>query len=150
MYPAKDARELAILLRISRELDIVGDVTATVDNPSELLAWALVLARPDVLAWRATDSGHRYLHVTADRHRAPIRGRVTAVLGCDQHGEFWTALGLDQLDSGDQRRLSVEALSSAWAAMPVDATPTGPEPRPAADPEPPTPPSAPLQSAERQ
>ena len=38
MYPAKDARELAILLRISRELDVVGDVTATVDNPSELLA----------------------------------------------------------------------------------------------------------------
>jgi len=30
MYPAKDARELAILLRISRELDVVGDVTATV------------------------------------------------------------------------------------------------------------------------
>lgn len=56
MYPAKDARELAILLRISRELDVVGDVTATVDNPSELLAWALILAHPQVLAWRATDS----------------------------------------------------------------------------------------------
>ena len=27
MYPTKDARELAILLRISRELDIIGDVT---------------------------------------------------------------------------------------------------------------------------
>ena len=109
MYPAKDARELAILLRISRELDIVGDVTATVDNPSELLAWALVLARPDVLAWRATDSGHRYLQVTADRHRAPIRGRVTAVLACEHHREFWTALGLDQLDTGNHRGLSVEA-----------------------------------------
>jgi hypothetical protein len=46
MYPAKDARELGILLRISRDLDVVGDVTATVDNPSELLAWALVLADP--------------------------------------------------------------------------------------------------------
>lgn len=38
MYPCKEARELAILLRISRELDIVGDVTATVESPSELLA----------------------------------------------------------------------------------------------------------------
>ena len=150
MYPAKDARELAILLRISRELDIVGDVTATVDNPSELLAWALVLARPDVLAWRATDSGHRYLQVTADRHRAPIRGRVTAVLACEQHREFWTALGLDELGSGDHGRLSVEALSSAWAAMPVDPTPAEPGPRPASHAEPPPGPSAPLHSAERQ
>ncbi|MCW2808775.1 MAG: hypothetical protein JWQ93_2730, partial [Marmoricola sp.] len=48
MYPSKEARELAILLRISRELDIVGDVSATVDNPSELLAWAAVLTRPDI------------------------------------------------------------------------------------------------------
>jgi len=53
MYPTKDARELAILLRISRELDIIGDVTATVDNPSELLAWALILSSPHIVAWRA-------------------------------------------------------------------------------------------------
>ena len=97
MYPSKDARELAILLRISRELDIVGDVTATVDNPSELLAWALILSRPDVLAWRATDSGYRYLHATARHKRPPIRGQITAVLPCDQHPDYWNALGLDQL-----------------------------------------------------
>ena len=119
MYPAKDARELAILLRISRELDVVGDVTATVDYPSELLAWAVVLSKPDVVAWRAHDSGHRYLQVTAHRSRAPIRGRVTAVLPCEQHPEFWTALGLDQLSNGDRQVLSVDALSSAWAVMPV-------------------------------
>jgi hypothetical protein len=119
MYPAKDARELAILLRISRELDIVGDVTATVDNPSELLAWALVLSKPDVVAWRADDSGHRYVHVTAHRRRAPIRGQLTAVLGCDQHREFWEALGLDSLDQGERCQLRVTDLSSAWDAMPV-------------------------------
>lgn len=123
MYPAKDARELAILLRISRELDVVGDVTATVDNPSEVLAWALVLSKPDIVAWRADASGHRYLQVTAPRSRAPIRGRVTAVLPCEQHQEFWTALGLDQLAEGDRRVLSLDALSSAWAVMPV--TPAG-------------------------
>lgn len=93
MYPAKDARELAILLRISRELDVVGDITATVDNPSELLAWALVLDDPEIVAWRAGDSGHRYLHVTARRSRAPVRGCITAVLHCDHHEEFWNASG---------------------------------------------------------
>lgn len=124
MYPAKDARELAILLRISRELDVVGDLTATVDNPSEVLAWALVLARPDVVAWRSDDSGHRYLQVTADRSRAPIRGRVTAVLPCEQHPAYWAALGLDDLDNGERKTLTVEALSSAWAVMPVTPTST--------------------------
>lgn len=136
MYPARDARELAILLRISRELDVVGDVTATVDSPSEVLAWALVLSRPTVLAWRAKDSGHRYLHVTASRTRAPIRGRITAVLDCEQHLEFWSALGLDDMTSGGRRDLDVDALSSAWASMPVHAPdsdePTTPEP-PAAE-----------------
>ena len=100
MYPAKDARELAILLRISRELDVVGDVTATVDNPSELLAWALILAHPQVLAWRATDSGHRYLHVSAHRKRAPIRGDITAVLDCEQHPDYWDALDLTDSPPG--------------------------------------------------
>jgi hypothetical protein len=119
MYPAKDARELAILLRISRELDVVGDVTATVDNPSELLAWALILSRPHVLAWRATDSEHRYLHVSAHRKRAPIRGNITAILDCDQHVDFWNALQLDDLTPGGRRDLGTDALSSAWATMPL-------------------------------
>jgi hypothetical protein len=124
MYPAKDVRELAILLRISRELDVVGDVTATVDNPSELLAWALVLADPEILASRTDHSGHRYLHVTAHRNRAPIRGRITAVLSCEHHQEFWNALGLDQLGTGDRRALGAGDLSSAWAVMPVSPTVT--------------------------
>lgn len=129
MYPAKDAPELAILLRISRELDVVGDVTATVDKPSELLAWALVLTKPEVVAWRADYSGHRYVQVSAHRQRAPIRGRITAVLPCDQHEEFWNAMGLDQLATGDRRPLGAEALSSAWEVRPVTptATKSGPE-----------------------
>lgn len=125
MYPAKDARELAILLRISRELDVVGDVTATVDSPSELLAWALVLARPNVLAWRANDSGHCYLNVTAKRNKAPIRGQITAVLDCELHKGFWDALGLDELAPGSRRDLSVDDLSSAWAEMPVSPADVG-------------------------
>jgi hypothetical protein len=137
MYPAKDARELAILLRISRELDVVGDVTATVDNPSELLAWTLVLGDAEVVAWRAGDSGHRYLHVTARRSRAPIRGCVTAVLPCEQHQEFWNALGLDQLAAGDRRPLGAEALSSAWAVMPVSPTAPSPGPENSDDTQPP-------------
>jgi len=119
MYPSKDARELAILLRISRELDIVGDISATVDDPSELLAWATILAGPTIVAWRAKDSGHRYLQVTADRTRAPVRGRITAVLPGEQHLEFWHALGLDELAPGGREQLTTRSLSDAWAAMPI-------------------------------
>lgn len=140
MYPAKDARELAILLRTCRELDVVGDLTATVDSPSELLAWALVLSRPEVVAWRAEDSGHRYVHVTASRHRAPIRGQVTAVLDCEQHWEFWKELGLADLTGGDRRELSVADLSSAWAVMPVASPAADGDAGQGADPGPPTPP----------
>jgi len=143
MYPSKHARELAILLRISRELDIVGDVSATVDDPSELLAWATILSGPTVAAWRAQDSGHRYIQVTADHPRAPIRGRIAAVLPCEQHPEFWQALDLDRVNAGEKRTLSVAALSTAWAAMPVTpadldrptpAPPPAPEPQPGSTP----------------
>jgi hypothetical protein len=125
MYPSKEARELAILLRICRDLDIVGDITATVDDPSELLAWATILTDPDVTAWRAKDSGHRYLQVTAEHRRAPLRGSVAAVLPAEQHPEFWHALALDDLDPGHRERLSIGALSAAWAAMPITPTDLG-------------------------
>ena len=119
MYPPKDARELAILLRISRELDIVGDVSATVDNPSELLAWAAILTDATIAAWRGQDSGHRYLQVTAAHRHAPVHGRITAVLPCEQHKEFWHALDLDQLGPGQTRNLNATALSEAWSTMPL-------------------------------
>ena len=133
MYKSKDARELAILLRISRELDIVGDTSAIVDNPSELLAWAAILDGATIVAWRAQDSGHRYLQVTADHDRAPIRGRVAAVLLCEQHPDFWRALAPDDLGPGETRSLTRDQLSSAWSAMPItspdsDAEPPAPPP----------------------
>lgn len=121
MYPSAKARELAVLLRISRELDVCGDLTATVDNPSELLAWADVLEGPTVLGWRAHDSGCRFVHVAADHRRAPVRGHVSAVLSCDQHREFWEALHLSDLEAGCTRPLSVHDLAEAWKAMPITA-----------------------------
>ena len=132
MYPSEQARELAILLRISRELDIVGDVSTTVDNPSELVAWATVLKDTRIVAWRAKDSGHRYVQVTADHKHAPVRGRVAAVLPCEQHLEFWDALGLDGVEPNQTRRLTLAALSNAWDVMPVtppdvDSAPQAPE-----------------------
>lgn len=131
MYRSAHARELDTLLRLSRELDIVGDVTATVDNPSELIAWTALLAKPDVVAWRAKDSGYRYLQVSAEHPRAPVRGRVAAVLSCEAHPEFWRALGLGPMKHGLMRGLSVAELSTAWSVMPValpgNDTPT-PEP----------------------
>jgi hypothetical protein len=131
MYPSREARELAILLRISRELDICGDATATVDNPSELLAWATVLTEPSIRAWRAHDSGHRYLEVAADHQRAPVRGHVAAVLDCEQHAAFWSECGLDDLASGGSRHLSTADLARAWETMPV-TPPDAPPDRPSA------------------
>ena len=124
MYPSKDARELAILLRISRELDVVGDVSASVDNPSELIAWAALLTDATIAAWRGQDSGHRYLQVTAAHHHAPVHGRITAVLPCEQHREYWDALELDDLEPGQTRNLKAVDLSAAWSIMPL----TPPEP----------------------
>jgi len=43
MYPNRAARELGVLLRISQELDVVGDVTAIVANPLSVrcCAWPM-------------------------------------------------------------------------------------------------------------
>ena len=119
MYPTADARQLSILLRISRELDVVGDVTATVDQPSDVLAWAAVLPEPAIGAWRAEDSGCRYLQVTARHHRDPVHGRVTAVLPCDGHREFWDELLPKDLEPGEEQTLSLHELGAAWTAMPL-------------------------------
>jgi hypothetical protein len=119
VYPSEKARELSILLRISRELDIVGDVTATVNNPSELLAWAHLLSEPTVRAWRS-HSGSRYLQVTAAHHRDPLRGQVTAVLSGDEHAQFWDALDAARdLGRGKELGLTVKDLAVAWERMPL-------------------------------
>jgi hypothetical protein len=123
MYPSENARQLSILLRTSRELDIVGDVTTTTDDPSELLAWAHILPQPTICAWQG-ESGGRYVEVSAAHAHAPVRGQVTAVLACDQHPQFWDELGVDTSASTHQRHpLTVKDLSEAWAAMPL--TPDG-------------------------
>jgi hypothetical protein len=132
MYPPKDARELAVLMRISRELDVVGDVTATVDSPSELIAWVLILDHPQIVAWRAEQTGHRYIQATAHRDRAPVRGAITAVLSCDEHPDFWNALGLVDLAEGDRKDVRPKALSKAWDIMPITPEDIAPAP-PVAD-----------------
>lgn len=120
VYPSRATRELGILLRISREIDIVGDVTAIVDNPSELLAWATTLTHPTLTAWRAAHSGSCYLQVSAAHAGEPIRGQVTAVLNCDQHLQFWRELsGTHDLEPGSNTSLRIADLSRAWQAMPI-------------------------------
>ncbi len=119
MYPSEKSRQLSILLRLSRELDIVGDVTATTDNPSELIAWAHILPQPTIRAWQG-ESGAHYIQVSATHSHDPVRGLVTAVLRCDQHPQFWQQLtGATDLSHRFQRALTVKDLSDAWAAMPL-------------------------------
>jgi len=105
------------LLRSSLELDVVGDVTATVAHPSDLLAWSVALVQPEVSGWRTADSGHRYVQVAAARDRPPVRGFVSAVLDCEMHRSFWEALGLGDLTPGGRRALTVRGLGEA--ALPV-------------------------------
>lgn len=119
MHTSPQARELAILMRISRDLDLCGDLTATVDSPAELIAWARVLTAPTVTAWQSKDSGSRFVEVSADHRRAPVRGHISAVLSCEQHPDFWEALSLDGLEPGRARPLTVADLDEAWQAMPI-------------------------------
>lgn len=120
MSPHSAARELGLLLRMSQEIDVVGDVTAIVANPSELIAWATTLSDPTIVAWQAEDSGRRYVQVSATHQRVPVRGHVAAVLHCEQHPEFWDGLtaGRD-FGTGRQVALARRDLTDAWAAMPV-------------------------------
>jgi hypothetical protein len=129
VYPSESAHQLSVLLRTSRELDIVGDVTATVDHPADLLAWSDLLPHPMVCAWRA-HSGKRYVQVTSPYQHDPIHGRVAAVLAADQHRQFWAELVPDgDLDPGHEQVLTPKDVASAWAAMPlaVDAEPPADE-----------------------
>lgn len=117
MSTSIDAQQLTTLLLISSELDIIGDVTATVATPSELLAWAHSLSEPTLCAWRAEDSTNRYVQVTAACHRNPVHGRVTAVLTGDDHRPFWAALLPDgDLAAGEEQLLPLSALIAAWSA----------------------------------
>jgi len=124
VYPSENAHQLSVLLRTSRELDVVGDVTATVDHPADLLAWSDLLPHPTVCAWRA-HSGNRYLQVTSPYQHDPIHGRVAAVLVADQHRQFWAELIPGDLDPGHEQMLTPKELAAAWTAMPltVDAAP---------------------------
>jgi hypothetical protein len=119
MYRSETAHQLSVLMRISTELDIVGDVTATVDHPADLLAWSDLLPEPTLCAWRA-HSGKRYVQATAPYHRDPVHGRITAVLAADPHTHFWHELlhGSD-LDKGQEQVLTPKDLAAAWEAMPL-------------------------------
>jgi hypothetical protein len=121
MHESSEERQVAVLLRISESIDIVGDVSLTVANPSELLAWATVLSGPAVFAWRGHVSGQRFVHVTAVNASAPVHGRVTVALRADDHPAFWSALipGGD-LDPGEELALVPKDLGAAWDATPID------------------------------
>lgn len=121
MLTFTNAQQLSTLLRISSGLNIVGDVTATVDGPSALLAWAHSLPEPTIRAWRAEDSGNRYVEVTSTCHRTPLHGRVTAVLTGDDHRPFWTALlPTGDVAAGDEQLLPLGALVAAWLAISLE------------------------------
>jgi hypothetical protein len=124
MHRSTDVHQLSMLLRTSRELDIVGDVTATVDGPADLLAWATLLPESAICAWRS-HSGHRYVQATARHDRIPVHGLITAVLNADQHLHFWNELvDNDEPAPGDEHMLTPKDLTRtcAWEATPPNPT----------------------------
>lgn len=114
--------QIAVLLRTGADIDIIGDVSVTVHNPSDLIAWANVLTRPTIVAWRASSAGCRYLHVTARHTVLPVHGIITAVLLADHHRGFWDLLFPDDLPPGVERTLAYADLITAWTSEPLDPT----------------------------
>lgn len=122
MDRAQREQQLTILLRISETIDVVGDVSATVENPSEMIAWAHILTEPKVFAWRSHVSGNRFVHLTAMHVEAPIHGRITVALAADNHRDFWNTLVGHDLEYGDERQLTSQQLVRAWATSPVESS----------------------------
>jgi hypothetical protein len=120
VYGSADLHELSMLHSSSGlDINVVGDVTATVDGPTDLLAWAKELSAPRIVIWRA-HSGGRYIQVTASATASP-GGRVSALLCCDPHPHFWNELvDTSDLTAGRERVLSPRDLSRtcAWDAIP--------------------------------
>ena len=121
MFPSDAYQPIATLLRISETIDIVGDVSVTVANPAELLAWAQTLTSPSIFAWRGHVSGKRYVHVTSVNAANPVHGRITAALRADDHMDYWHVLvpGGD-LPPGGEEPLTPGSLADAWSALPVE------------------------------
>lgn len=121
MSTSSDSRQISALLRLSPSLDIVGDVSVTVANPSELLAWATSLSSPSIFAWRGHVSGKRFVHITAVHGSNPVHGRVTAALRADQYPDFWEAvLPNGDLEPGEEITLGVQDLVTAWESLPIE------------------------------
>ncbi len=117
---SNNQHQIAVLLRASRELDIIGDVSAVVDSPGELVAWAGLLPSPTVIAWRAEETGHRHISLSATHRGAPIRGQVMITLDGDRHRGLWRRLltltdgGWGDLPPGTERVCNTSDLVNAW------------------------------------
>ena len=121
MFASDEYQPIATLLRISDSIDIVGDVSVTVANPAELLAWAQTLMSPSIFAWRGHVSGKRYVHVTAVNGANPVHGRITAALRADDHMDYWKVLVPDgDLPPGGEESLTEQELADAWSALPIE------------------------------
>ncbi len=107
---------MVTLVQRALTIDIVGDVTSTVDTSEDLVAWTNLLIRPVILAWRSFDDGHRYLQVQAPHPGPPVNGHVIIQMPCEAHSPFWSALVCEELPPGTERELDRHTMLSAWMA----------------------------------
>lgn len=108
-------QQLKDLLRLAATIDIVGEVNLTVTDPVLLIACTHTLTRPVIVAWRSTDSGARFVQVTAHHAVAPVHGAITVVLSADPHLQFWHTLLDGDLTPGEERTLDPNQLTVAAA-----------------------------------
>ena len=120
--PSNRAHQIAVLLRASRELDVIGDVSVVVDSPGELIAWAGLLPSPTMIIWRAEETGRRYVCLTAMHREAPIRGRIMITLDGDRHPGLWRRLlaGRGELPPGTEHVADAGRLIDAWHPLDDD------------------------------
>lgn len=118
-YQDHAARQILILLRVSDDIDIIGDTNVTVTNPPELLAWTELLEAPTIIGWRSLEAGHRYIHVETFHDAPPIRGTISVSLTGDDHREYWNELFPGDLVNGQELNITIKDLAKAWEKMPL-------------------------------
>lgn len=107
-------KEMGRLLQHASTLNIVGDATAAIETPEDLLEWTNALACPLILAWRCIDSGYRYVQVQARHAGPPVNGHLMIYLPCENYREFWSALVGEEMSPGAEREFDRRALRSAY------------------------------------
>lgn len=116
--PTRSDPTMMELLQAANDLDITGVVTVLIEEIWDLSAWVRMLADPQILAWRETDTGQRYVQVTAQHRYPPVRGTIVLCWrGRAQHPLWMALLGNEDMKPGQERVIEPSDLLASLAQM---------------------------------